>query len=413
MTADLSYSHHRPYTKASEISPVPYLGPPETALRVAYRKAYSTTSTRFRSEKFLMDLAAALDAPNTEDALMWLMDLYVGGANDDYHQALLQILNPVAATGALMAQNQALAATTAMIKESQPQRRRRRITYPTRLPRPGERLWIPNYPSDLRVQPTLPTPEMSSRQRRRLQLKYGLPSALNPRRGLGNPYHLASAADLPLHLITRINNAQRTAIRTAVTDTIKHSWNPEKTAMIIANIVGLDPRWQRAVANAHARWIANGTPVRIANQRAQDYADELREKRGTMIAKTELMRAYNYGRLDGWHAQADAGLFSATESVKEWVSSPLESGRSSPCEMCAELGDWHGDGHGYYVRGIDGQFPTEWGNISAPPAHPNCRCTTVLWPNGVSEKMSKAWPRDDVSVPRDHLNILRVMGDER
>jgi hypothetical protein len=397
------YSHHRPYVRQSDINTLPYMGPPETALRVAFRKSYSGSASRFRSEKFTSDLAACQQSGDHEANMLWLLDAYVSGANGDFHDALVQILTPVAATGAAMAQNQALTATIQMVKESQPQRRRRRVTYP--LPRPkGQRLWIPNYPSDMHLSPTIPTPSTTPRQRRRQQVTAGLPTALNPRRGLSSPYHLASADNLPLHLVVRINNQQRAAIRSAISDTLRHGWKPDKTAMVIANVVGLDPRWQRAVQNAHARWLSNGVPERIANQRAQDYADELREKRGIRIARTELLRALNYGRLDGWRQQASAGLFSATDSVKEWVASPFA------CPECAELGDWYGDHHGFYTQGIDGMFPTQWGGITAPPAHPHCRCTTILHPNGVSEKMSKSWSVDESLLYPPDLHQLLLVG---
>ncbi len=188
--------------------------------------------------------------------------------------------------------------------------------------------------------------------------------------------HTRAAEALSLDLVTRINRSQRAAIHGIVVESFRRGIAAKDTANRIANVVGLFPRWQRAVNNLHASMLANDVPARIADRRARAYSDELIQKRAVMIARTELLRAMNTGRWLGWHDLADQGIIDPERSTKEWTGSI----DSAICPECEYLADPNGDGVGVIVTGIDTLFHTEYGDIRMPPAHPHCRCGAVIHP---------------------------------
>lgn len=102
------------------------------------------------------------------------------------------------------------------------------------------------------------------------------------------------------------------------------------------------------------------------------------EERADMIARTELATAFTEGSISAWE---ESGVVAG----KQWLAAP------DCCDICAEL-----DGS---VVALDDDF----GEVSGPPLHPNCRCDVapVLRESGKVDLASllKEWNEED--HPRD------------
>lgn len=176
-------------------------------------------------------------------------------------------------------------------------------------------------------------------------------------------------------LIREIDEETRTAIKKIVVDSLKGGYSGDDAAEMVSRIIGLNTRQTMAVENLYQNTIKSltddGVPARRASARAKkmaaEYRDRLIEYRGKMIARTEIMRAANNGRLLSWAQAVDDGLISSS-MLKEWRTYP-GFGARGPCPICLEL------------RGTTVEIFSEFPNGSMmPPAHPFCRCTSVLVP---------------------------------
>ena len=154
------------------------------------------------------------------------------------------------------------------------------------------------------------------------------------------------------------------------------------TSLFGTNMNGLTTRYEQAVVN-RATALANSLAKRgITGQKAVDkitadtqkYADKLRRTRAKTIARTEIIRANNEGRLSTFNAAADQGLLSRQHSRKIWSTAPTDV-----CDICVPL-------NGQTVA-LDAPFST--GTLT-PPAHPNCRCSFDIEPNVQAYEPPKA-----------------------
>ncbi len=103
---------------------------------------------------------------------------------------------------------------------------------------------------------------------------------------------------------------------------------------------------------------------------ATDLADQIDNligdpERADIIARTETMRASNEGQLEAWDQATEAGLLTGQEQI-EWITTPDDR----LCPICEPL-----DGE---TIPMGGEFDVDGDKISAPPAHPRCRCTVGL-----------------------------------
>jgi SPP1 gp7 family putative phage head morphogenesis protein len=187
-----------------------------------------------------------------------------------------------------------------------------------------------------------------------------------------NPNSLAFAANRAGQLIQSIDELTRIAVRKIITDAFNEQIDVRATAKRIQNVVGLHPKWADAVVKFEkaemARLMKLGqketTARRNAQARASDYADQLKSKRATMIARTEIQIAQNEGRYEGWK-QADKAGFVDPTAMKMWVTALDER----TCDVCAPL-----DGE---IVPWNGLFSV---GLEKPIVHPNCRCTMVIIP---------------------------------
>lgn len=144
-------------------------------------------------------------------------------------------------------------------------------------------------------------------------------------------------------LIREIDEETRTAIKKIVVDSLKGGYSGDDAAEMVSRIIGLNTRQTRAVENLYQNsvksLIEDGVPARRASARAKKMANEYRERlieyRGKMIARTEIMRAANNGRLLSWAQAVDDGLMESS-MLKEWRTYP-GFGARGPCPICLEL----------------------------------------------------------------------------
>ena len=177
-------------------------------------------------------------------------------------------------------------------------------------------------------------------------------------------------------LVRSINESNRLAIRQLIVESFIEPRTVDQTAEMIRQIVGLHPRWAKAVRNFHdtnyRRLLDDGLSVGQAQNRANElaarYRDKLIRRRAEMIARTEVQQAQNFGREMGWVASDRAGLIDP-RTQKEWRTAPLGSRYGPPCPICTALRGTRVPWNGTFDNGQH-----------MPPAHPNCRCTAVLVP---------------------------------
>ena len=185
-------------------------------------------------------------------------------------------------------------------------------------------------------------------------------------------YARLRAADL----VTSIDDANRLAIRYIITDSISAGRTALETAEMLERIIGLHPRWAKAVVNfdrnTYQSLLSQGVKAPAARAQtdtlAKRYRDTLIRRRAEMIARTEIQTAQNMARQSAWDAGARTGYVDPA-STKRWMVAPSGSRRGAPCDVCAGLNkmevQWNQ------------AFPS--GHVM-PPAHPHCRCTAVLVP---------------------------------
>ena len=130
---------------------------------------------------------------------------------------------------------------------------------------------------------------------------------------------------------------------------------------------GLTTRYANAVYNRADKLVRQNPKITAAElkRKSDRYGGKLRRSRARTIARTELMRASNQGRLLGMLDAADQGLVDPVAAKKQWVTS-----RFDVCPICVPL-------NGVTV-GLKDSFG---GPGQAPPAHPNCRCTIRMLPD--------------------------------
>lgn len=181
-------------------------------------------------------------------------------------------------------------------------------------------------------------------------------------------------------LVREVNDSNRLAIRRIIGEAFTGPTTVDETARKLRKVVGLHSRWANAVLrfddDTFRRLLREGFTTDAARARAdvltKRYRDRLIRRRAEMIARTELMAASNFGRFSSWEAADKVGLLDGA-TRKRWVTAPLGSSYGPPCDECKAMAAFSKDNPVPW----NGAFPN---GLSMPPAHPHCRCTSVLVP---------------------------------
>lgn len=350
---DRSYAHNRPYPKARDLPKQKRLNHEESLIKGAFLGAYQALADTFRGDIF------GANVDSSDNGRAWeLVGRYIQSANNRALDSFARLLLPVARRGDREGREQSEKVGRRGLFSKADTAGSSALQLPPSTPRgagvwPGSiPAWVPPKRTLLRIPPrAIDIPPVAERD-----------FTAAPQ------VHIDAVASLPLDLVTLIDDSQREGIRAALDEAIRRGDDPARLGMIIANMVGLFPRWQNAVQNLGARMLADGKGQKEVDYRMGRYSDWLRERRGIIIARTEMMTALNTGRMNGWAQQASDGWLDPKLSEKEWLAAP------GACPVCTAL-------NGTMVQGIDGVFDTEtFGWVKSGPCHPHCRCVVLIHP---------------------------------
>ena len=195
-----------------------------------------------------------------------------------------------------------------------------------------------------------------------------------------NPYTTRWIRSHSAELVALISEQARESIRRVISLAYISGESPIQTAQQLKTMVGLLPRETMWVRNHQERLIAQNLPRDAVRRSTEAYVKRVLRERGERIARTEVIRANETGRLHAWKVARDEGLIDVG-AMKRWQSGVVDP----TCKICRDL-------HGQIVP-LDEPF---YSNVLkravlAPPAHPHCRCSTSLKqveelePAGISE----------------------------
>ncbi|MDE2099052.1 MAG: hypothetical protein KGL39_17495 [Patescibacteria group bacterium] len=172
-------------------------------------------------------------------------------------------------------------------------------------------------------------------------------------------------------LVREVSEETRAAIRSAVSQAYRDGVHPLRIAGALQDMVGLTERQQLAVLHYWEKLAADGKrSAKQVDEMTQNYAQRLLAQRGKTIARTETINAANGGRYESYLQAADRGLFARNLARVQWLASEDER----TCRICMALDD---------ETVLLGQpFESLEGPLMYPTAHPMCRCTTILLPEG-------------------------------
>lgn len=158
--------------------------------------------------------------------------------------------------------------------------------------------------------------------------------------------------------------------------------NPAVTDAINAQVnrlTGVEDTTYNAIKTALAQGEAAGEPMSKLAARVSQVFESASASRAEMIARTEVIGAANTGKLLA--AQQSTPIVQS----KQWLAT--EDNRT--CLECESL-----DGE---EQPLDGQFSD---GTTAPPDHPNCRCTLLFGTEQPNHWADSAPPASDDSTPQ-------------
>lgn len=205
-----------------------------------------------------------------------------------------------------------------------------------------------------------------------------------------DPYAIRQAEGFAADLVREVSRTTKNAIRDAVVNAFREGVTAQELSRQLRNTIGLTARQARSVENYRERLLRGGMDEDRVEVLTRRYYRQTRNRRAQTIARTEIMRASNFGRQQGWLSAVDAGMLDANTTVKEWVTAPkgpsFDPSKPSVCPVCAPM-------DGTKVMGIETEFKLESGrHVQMPPAHPNCRCTAVVHPADPPEDWDPEYP---------------------
>jgi hypothetical protein len=118
--------------------------------------------------------------------------------------------------------------------------------------------------------------------------------------------------------------------------------------------------------------MASGKPIAPAqiDKMVEAYARKYRQFRSQTIARTEALRATNFGVQDAWRQIIEKGAAPEDLVRRQWIVTKDER----RCEICAPIPSMNPK------KGVpfSQAFNTPKGPQMLPPIHPNCRCTVFI-----------------------------------
>ena len=165
------------------------------------------------------------------------------------------------------------------------------------------------------------------------------------------------------------------AVADLIADGLRTKLSRDEIVAQLKQTVGLDKRQSKALGNFYMKrlekYLEDGLTYEEAAAKAEKngirYRDKLLRQRAIRIARTEISSAANAGRYLSWEEANARGLL-PPDSKKRWLTNIDER----TCPICQPLNG----------NLIPWQATFSTGDIM-PPAHPNCRCTSVIVPGEI------------------------------
>lgn len=158
-----------------------------------------------------------------------------------------------------------------------------------------------------------------------------------------------------------VGQGTKAAIRQITLRGLQDGLSPQEQKKAIRQIIGLHPRQVNALANYKA---ALGDLDKSTLDKAiKREASRLLSQRAATIGLTESHSATNQGAIQVTREASRRGVISGKEYQLEW----LYTADKRTCSSCRSY-------HGSHAK-IDGTFPN---GLRCPPAHPCCRCVTII-----------------------------------
>lgn len=165
------------------------------------------------------------------------------------------------------------------------------------------------------------------------------------------------------------------AVSDLIADGLRTKLSRDEIVAQLRQSVGLDRRQSKALGNFYMKrlekYLEDGLTYEEAAAKAEKngvrYRDKLLRQRAIRIARTEISAAANAGRYLSWEEANARGLL-PPDSKKRWLTNIDER----TCPICQPMNGTL----------IPWQATFSTGDIM-PPAHPNCRCTSVIVPGEI------------------------------
>lgn len=209
-----------------------------------------------------------------------------------------------------------------------------------------------------------------------------------------HPNVVQFARDQAAKLVAGVPQETKMVIAEVIARGAERGLTVVQQARAIREVVGLPPHWVNApqaladelssgqIAAATSRRISAVLKQKIRGAAANDtmtdafiksvqaeYSASLVNARALSIARTETIRASNFGLSESWQQAMDQGVLPVT-AKRFWIVTPDDA----LCYICARIPGMNPDG-----RGLDESFMSPEGPVDYPPApHPMCRCAVGL-----------------------------------
>lgn len=181
-----------------------------------------------------------------------------------------------------------------------------------------------------------------------------------------NPYSPQWMRTYGAQLVTEIGDLSRYAIREEVARSFEQGLAPREIARTLGEWSGLRRDQSRAL-DAYAQTLrAAGVSGDTLEARIATQAQRLRNQRGLLIARTEVINAHGHGTEQSWETARAAGYLGG-DLQKVWIAA---MGSERTCKICRDL-----DGR---TAALGEPFVGAYTSAEAPTAHPQCRCAIGL-----------------------------------
>ena len=185
-----------------------------------------------------------------------------------------------------------------------------------------------------------------------------------------SPHAVAWASSYTPQLADKLVEGGAENVQRLIQESVEDGIPPRAIARRIRDHVGLTAPDSRALRRFIREVQGQGVAQTRVEMRASRMAMAMIRRRAETIARTEIMRAHNMGQQGAWNEAASRRLISPTTKRRFVVTWD-----ELLCPFCESIAGATALLNGN-VWSVGGDVVLT--NFSGPPAHPKCRCTTVL-----------------------------------